>query len=65
MSCESVRDNSGFRFVLNGVQPQFGLPVKGDPVLHVLPLFVLALAALTVGKLDQLADLMENWLSKL
>lgn len=32
---------------------------------HVLPLLVFALAALAVGKLDQFADLMENWLSKL
>lgn len=32
---------------------------------HVLPLFVFVLAALAVGKLDQFADLMENWLSKL
>lgn len=54
------------------VQPKFGLPNEESEMRshfpwasHVLPLLVFALAALAVGKLDQFADLMENWLSKL
>lgn len=61
VSCESVRDNSGSAQVWAASEMRSRFPWAS----HVLPLLVFALAALAVGKLDQFADLMENWLSKL